>query len=297
MELMQLHNEPFQGGYPDPLIYDSLEEAMKSPGPPRTGLFDDLGHYFEHHSNKLDKTDPTCTTYFMKLIVASHYIHVYHYTRGLFDQLEFQLDRRKNFAVRKPEATLQPFWSDLHHFRRRLEYYTRHLGTILLHLGIDETIISPQEAKDPADKNFLHLQCQFRDLEQRSDAIFSSYSVLTGISTSQQGLFEAKAAQNLQYLATVFLPLSFAASLLSMNGQYGPGHKSFWVYVVMSAGMFAIVLTCVLVLRPGTLKWIKQNFGKNEIGSTALPSKLPRAQTDLEQQIYLDTLSKGLRPR
>ena len=80
MELMQLHNEPFQGGYPDPLIYDNLEEAVRSPGPPRTCLFDDLVHYLEHHSSKLDIAEPTCTTYYMKLIVASHYIHVYHYT-------------------------------------------------------------------------------------------------------------------------------------------------------------------------------------------------------------------------
>ena len=125
---VNLEQEPFQGGYPDPIQYESLAEALAKPDPPRTSMADDLMHFFIHHYATRNLRCPTSTTYFLRSIAARHYLQVYNYTQGLLDQLEYQLDRRKNFAIDKPEDTLQVFWSDLHHFQRRMEYYRRHLA-------------------------------------------------------------------------------------------------------------------------------------------------------------------------
>ena len=284
----QLDNEPFQGGYPDFAPYnDDLDKACQTEGPPRTCIFDDIRHYLKHHHSLLDYSTPSCTTYFPKLIMASHYLQVFHFTAGLFDKLEYLLDRRHNFAVQDPESTLQPFWSDLHHFRRRIANYTEHLASATVQLGIDELQKQPHEVKCLADKNILYLQREFRDLDQRSDAIFTAYGVLSDIASSQQGLLESRAAQSLQYLAVIFLPLSFAASLFSMADPYNAGQHLFWVYIVISVVMVIVVAACVFVLRAETRKWFQEHFTKTEKGHVPVKPKASRSPTDLEQQVYL----------
>ena len=262
-------------------------QACDVEGPPRTCMFDDIRHYLKHHHHLLDYAEPFCTRYFPKLIIRSHYLQVFHYTRGLFDQLGYLLDRRHNFAVRNPEATLQPFWSDLHHFRRRLENYTRHLAGATIQLGIDELQKCAQDVDNPADKNILYLLREFKDLDQRSDTIFTADGVLSDIASSQQGFLEFKAAQSLQYLAVVFLPLSFAASLFSMSDAYNAGQHLFWVYVVISIVLVTIVAACVFVLRAETRKWFKDHFTQTDKHRLPTKPRPPRTPTDLEQQVYL----------
>ena len=286
-KIESLANEPFQGGYPDFVSYDhDLLKVCDTDGPPRSCMFEDIRHYLKHHHTVLDYSKPSCTTHFPKLIIASHYLQVFHYTRGLFDQLEYLLDRRHNFAVQDPETTLQPFWSDLHHFRRRLENYIRHLATACVQLGIDGIQKCPQDVKDLADQNFIYLKREFRDLDQRSDAIFTAYGVLSDIASSQQGLLESRAAQSLQYLAVVFLPLSFAASLFSMSDAYNAGQHLFWVYVVIAVVMVTVVAACMFVLRAETRKWLNEHFTKTSKGHLPAKPRPPRTQTDLEQQPY-----------
>ena len=286
--IQKLDNEPFQGGYPDFASYDvDPVLACNAEGPPRSCMFEDIRHYLKHHHHLLDYSEPSCTTYFPKLIIASHYLQVFHYTRGLFDQLEYLLDRRHNFAVQDPEATLQPFWSDLHHFRRRLENYTRHLASATIQLGIDELQKCAQDVDNLADKNILYLLREFKDLDQRSDTIFTAYGVLSDIASSQQGFLEFKAAQSLQYLAVVFLPLSFAASLFSMSDAYNAGQHLFWVYVVISVVLVTIVAACVFILRVKTRKWFGDHFTKTDKHRLPAKPRPARTRTDLEQQLYL----------
>ncbi|TLS21549.1 uncharacterized protein PpBr36_10192 [Pyricularia pennisetigena] len=54
-----------------------------------------------------------------------------------------------------------------------------------------------------------------------------------------RGLYAANSTR-LAYIALIFVPLSWAASLFSMAGGYGPGGELFWMY-------FAIALPSVVL--------------------------------------------------
>ena len=281
---MKLGYTPFQGGYNDPGTYTSLDHAVRTPAPPRTSVLDDLVHFFRYHGGQLDFSNPLCTTCFLKLIVYSNMSQVFHYIRGIFDQLEYRLDQRQNFAVQNPEATLHPFWSDLHHFRWRSEFFVRNLTHIVIQLGIDEYQVSPLDIKDPVDKNFLFLQRQFRQLDARSAGVLAGYGVLSQIASSRQGLLETKAAQNLQYLAVIFLPLSLSASLFSMQNTYNFGQEKFWAYVVTAVVLLFLALLGAWLVRSKTQACLRHCFANLKQQTIRQKSRQGKTEPDVELQ-------------
>ena len=108
------------------------------------------------------------------------------------------------------------------------------MPSISLQLGLDELTRTDLKEIDPADIDLIYLQRSFEQLDERCDAILAAYGVLSEIANSQQRLLETRATQNLQYLATVFLPLSLAAGVFSMNDAYMPAQRDFWVFVVVA---------------------------------------------------------------
>ena len=237
-------NEPFQGGYPDPIDYSSVDETVQ--GPPRTALFDDLCHYFEHYPGRLSiSAQPDSALLFLKLILAAHFTMLLVYTRGVFDHLESILGRRTNFALQDFVNSVTPFWADLHHFNRRCQYFQHDLASNIVQLGLSDLQTAPS-ALSPADKNFLFLQRQFDEVASKSRALFMSFSNLSGIAGSRQSLIEARNVWRLSILGVVFLPLSFTSGMFSTSGEFLPGQSHFWVYIVVSVsiilGIFAIPL-------------------------------------------------------
>ena len=82
------------------------------------------------------------------------------------------------------------------------------------------------------DIRFLHSQVEYHK---------NSLEQMVPVATSMVQLREASDVKRLTYIALVFVPLSWVASLFSMSEDFGPGQKWFWVY-------FATALPLILVL-------------------------------------------------
>ncbi|KAI1372770.1 hypothetical protein F4677DRAFT_462721 [Hypoxylon crocopeplum] len=107
---------------------------------------------------------------------------------------------------------------------------------------------------------------------------------LTAIKEARQGLEENHGITTLTQVATIYLPFSTVAAVLSMPGSYAPGQGMFWVYWVASVILAAFVIATLVLYRPLT-RWIKpkkhdkeekRSLGKNDLGMAK------RRQTDEE---------------
>jgi zinc transporter len=56
-------------------------------------------------------------------------------------------------------------------------------------------------------------------------------------------------------VAAIFLPLDFLTGLLGVNLRGIPGADNPWSFVVVAAGLFALAVLMVVVLR--RLKWLR----------------------------------------
>lgn len=242
---------PFQGGYADFIAYPDLDSAKTTSGPPRESLFDDLLYFFEYHSSCLTiSTEPASCMLFFKKIMASHFMILSEYYRGVLSQLEYLLSRRETFA----KLTLN--WveercSDLHSFNRRCEEYQKDIASVMEQLDI------PREGQHshpnrqmkgewtcPA-RDFLSLHSRFAGLKIKSWDLLASFTNLATIVGNRQSLAEARSVRSLTNLGLIFLPLSTVAGVFGMNDSFLPGTPEEsgmgWMPFTMAAVLLVIV--------------------------------------------------------
>ena len=70
---------------------------------------------------------------------------------------------------------------------------------------------------------------------------------LIQIIDSQRSFAETANITRFTYLALVFVPLTFVASIFSMNDRFAPGGKIFWLYFATAVPMCVVVF---FVARP-----------------------------------------------
>ena len=92
-------------------------------------------------------------------------------------------------------------------------------------------------------------------LSQYSKMLENMLPVLTSfaqIVDARRSFAETANISRLTILALVFVPLSFLASLFSMNTDYGPGGDLFWVYFVVAV---PITVGVYFIARPLAMDW------------------------------------------
>lgn len=62
---------------------------------------------------------------------------------------------------------------------------------------------------------------------------------------AQASATQAQFVGRLTFLGTLFLPASLVAGVLSMGGEFLPGERLFWVYIVV---LIPVLLLVILVL-------------------------------------------------
>ncbi|RSM01347.1 hypothetical protein CEP52_008632 [Fusarium oligoseptatum] len=124
------------------------------------------------------------------------------------------------------------------------------------------------------DINWLRKQLQeyCESLEQMVTVATSMVQLLD----SRRSMLEAVNMRRLTYIAMVFIPLAWVASLFSMSDAYTPGNESFWVYVATALPLLGVVL--ILSILPydriyGTLRDAWE--GKEKIRDMGKMSRLP----------------------
>lgn len=119
---------------------------------------------------------------------------------------------------------------DLHRWRRRVKQSTHKLQmtrAFVEHWRIREQAIS---AWDDLVGDLKHLETLIDDHSRSLDALNPIIMALVQLQDTRRSISQAQDVRHLTYIALIFIPLSYIASLFSMAEQFGPGSEGFWIY-------------------------------------------------------------------
>lgn len=259
-----LTNDAFQEGYVDFLPPPDRERAMSKPQLPRHSMLKDLCHYLEHHSDLLPEDEwdsPVTSAFFLKKVVAAHYLQLVDYIKAMLPSLELRLTTAW--------VEEQDQWKSLQTISRRCGNYRDDIEDTLLSLGIPLKEFECSKRYDwrDCDKDFQYIYFRLKILKERADTLMQAMTGLASIAGNRQNLEEAKRVKRLNLLALLFIPLAYTSSLFSMQDAFAPGNPQFWVYWVSAILVVVFTFTVTWVLDSalddaaqwtlGPLKWFK----------------------------------------
>lgn len=225
-------------------------------GPPRRSMFDDIVWYWSRAANDEQissvQNDVAMSAIFLKKIVASNWNVMLEFVWAKLSEFERALGRPKigrTGGQQEPLHHLAGILTDVSLFRRRLLWYLDEVESSLRSEGIDINKKSDDEGTE--------LLSVFERLQGFKEKVESLTSVVTGMLSVRQADMsqrETKLVSRLTFVALVFIPLSFTASIFSMGGDFLPGSSHFWVYFAAAVPMTLVILALAWLLRGQT--WI-----------------------------------------
>ncbi len=189
-------------------------------------------------------------------IMASEWVVLNTYLKRELMAIDWNLENMHDLAIEDLEAYLRALFV----YRRRIMAYrnlTREQRDILASYGRAAWLPDPEAAEDDEDDGAvprrirnvkrelvadLDYVIQFLDVNsERVEKNITLIASLQTLSESKEARMRNKAVALLTALGAVFLPFSTIATIMDINGDYGPGQDRFWVFWVVSICVTAAV--------------------------------------------------------
>ncbi|KAJ4302729.1 hypothetical protein N0V90_001619 [Kalmusia sp. IMI 367209] len=280
---IRLSLRPFLGGYADFLSPPKFSSDWSSvqAAPQGGSMASEVIHYWKRAlPQSFDPRNPTLESlafYPLKIVAAEwvKYVTVMQHCIKMYEYHGEQLPGLEQF-----NADLR----DLQVWRRRSMVSQHKVGNVVRQL----------KSHDPADaiagrdihhliEDFEIINSNIRNAGRRLENMLPVVTSLVQIIDARQSFAETTNISRLTILALIFVPLSFVASLFSMNQDNGPGGPQFWVYFAVAVPLTLLVF---LIAKPPietgskTAQWFKdpkrsvRGFswdlkGKGRVGSEA----------------------------
>lgn len=217
-------------------------------GPSRVALFDDLIYYWSADSPPGFDAKHLCLlnlAYYPLKIVAGEWVK---YAAVMSSSIkEYEYSKREKPAFLKELEKLDTDLRALQSWRRRTMSTKQKLNSILRLLKFFEGWPNAQEASDSLLQDYQYIERNVSDCGARLESMLPTVTSLVQIVDSRRSFAETANVSRLTVLALVFVPLSFIASLFSMNQDLGPGGHRFWIYFAVA---IPVTLVVVLLARP-----------------------------------------------
>ncbi|ORX95318.1 hypothetical protein BCR34DRAFT_498565 [Clohesyomyces aquaticus] len=239
-------NRAFQNGYVDFLCPQDPARVLSKPQHPHKSMLIDLCHYIEHHADLIPEeqwNDPHTSSFFLKKIVAAHYLQLIDYIKAMLPSLELRLTTAW--------VEEQDQWKSLQTISRRCGNYRDDIEDTLLSLGYPlKDLESSNAIGDWMDDklDFQYIYFRLKILKQRADNLMQAMTGLASIAGNRQNLEEAKRVKRLNLLALLFIPLAYTSSLFSMSEKFAPGAGKFWIYWVSAILALAVTFLTTYIL-------------------------------------------------
>jgi Mg2+ and Co2+ transporter CorA len=234
---------PLWGGYGNFGIPPSLQPGgVATEGSPQI-LYDALTHWvasLKPEELEIVGSDPGYLTSRMYLHICSEWLIVMEYATTRLSHIEWELEKEQWRGPQGLEETL----SKLQPWQRRIPVYASFIKAAKHELECrrgSSFIPNAQLGDIMADIDGVYERVHA--LQTRVDKIMNVATAITSIEQSKKAMKEARDVTRITYLAFVFIPMSFAASFLSMNGDFPSESRVYWVFFVI-----AIPLSTVAVL-------------------------------------------------
>lgn len=253
---VHLTSQPFLGPYEEFLPPEPRQDGDGMVNnEPRGGLIDDLPYYWRRALPEcFDAANPSlqALSYYSLNIVAAEWVKYVAVMHHCIKQFEYQPNR-------VPE--LDQFNIDL----AELQAWSRR--TVLSQGKIEALVRLLRSPNFNSHKGDHQLDCLCEDLElilhkiqdtgRRLESTLPILMTSVQIADTRRTYAEQADIKRLTILALIFVPLTFIASLFSMNME--PGSKDFWVYFVVA---IPVTILVVVIARPpmgilqNTISWL-----------------------------------------
>lgn len=243
-----LQTSPFQGGFEDFLSDTFSNDTDPNFGPWRRSLLEDMIFYWSNgQPHGFDVNGPTLVSlsyYPLKVVAAEWmtYLEVlYHSTK------EYEYD---SSAISAPMEKLAGLYTDLYALqkwaRRNMasSHKLRYVIGFLKHRSDDDR---DKESITQLIEDYEHIASTIGIYGRRLKATVPIVTSLIQIIDSQRSLIETANITRLTYLAMIFVPLTFVASLFSMNQEVTSSVNCLRFYFAVAIPMCALVF---LIARP-----------------------------------------------
>ena len=244
-DTVMLKAVPFQGGteeFTDPPLYSKY---LENPSDLRnTSLFDDLVFYMQDFPPGFDARNPSLlylADYPLK-IVTSEWIKYMSLMQHCVKQYEYSV-RDVHLRLQDNEI-LDADLHSLQSWRRRASQSLQKLRTLTeftRYWSTKETS-SGIEAWDLMIRDFEYITAKIEAYSRQLEAVLPVVMSLVQILESRRSSAEAANIKQLTFVALIFVPLSYVATLFSMSDKYAPSNSAFWVYFVVAVPLSLLVL-------------------------------------------------------
>ena len=251
-KVMEMPGVPYQGGYPDFMRYEDLNDACSTPGPSRESMLEDICYYWENHGKQIIvEDDPVVATFFLKKIIASNYLLLIGYISAGIGELDYHISRRDRPISNLNIEWVEERWKDLQAWNRQCSRYCESVEDMLDSFGVLSVKSEVLHSWETSNKDFYIIQRKLLNIKHRSNDMLTSFTGLAGILGNRQSLHEAKSVKILTFLGIIFLPLSLTSGLLTMNEEYQPGASHFWIYFAIAIPLILSVFGVVFLVDTG----------------------------------------------
>ena len=238
-----------QKAYPSTLLHGGFEDFVQSASFAsststtadrlwdKKSTLSSLIHYFRNQPPGFTASEASILGlgYYPIRIVLAEWILYTHLMSRYFKYYEYTLHDIEN---RLHDSDI----IDLQRWRRRSMQSQHKL--ILLSEFVDYWL--PQEVdKQPwvlILKDIKHVLSQLEHYNRSLEHMVPVATSMVQLLDSRRWMLEAANVSRLTFIALVFVPLSWVASMFSMSENYSPGHENFWVYIATALPVLFLVL-------------------------------------------------------
>ncbi|KAI8650149.1 hypothetical protein NCS56_01466800 [Fusarium sp. Ph1] len=126
-------------------------------------------------------------------------------------------------------------------------------------------------------KDVRWLKAQQQEYCQSLEQMIAVAMSIVQLLDSRRSILEAFTMRRLTFIALVFIPLAWVASLFSMSDAYSPGHERFWIYFATALPLLGIVLILSMLRYDQIGRWLRQAWeGRGRIHKIGEIYRLPQ---------------------
>ncbi|KAJ4003177.1 hypothetical protein NW752_011649 [Fusarium irregulare] len=239
----------------------------------RDSMLDSLVHYLQNQKQETPNKIPIgilTLAYYPVRIVLSEW--------NLYMHLISRYSKHYEYSLQDITSRLHgEDIVDLQRWRRRLKQ-SRHKLTLVAEF-VEQHDNGDMEWKMVL-KDISYLQAQFQDYGQSLEQMVTVATTMIQLLDSRRSILEAVSVRRLTYIALVFAPLAWVASLFSMEEAYLPGNDKFWVYFATALPLIVVVILLSTLQWDGANRLFRQGW-RSSIGNFTVRSKRNAVKPDV----------------
>lgn len=286
---------PLWGGYrpfePTPTMASWRQNPDKEvEAPKRLNLFEDVKYWCARLNTEeleLVNRDPRCIALSAYKIIIADWLTTLKYMIAQLGKIEWEFERPH--WGEKP-SDIDTLLKKLSPWRRNVGYYQTMISEAIARLyppevraplhalgaaGIaaetDPTPAAPFFMPGKDDKGITGLWVDFRNVKRQIDEIQIRLKSIETMATNGINIEESRRAvkQNknlarLTFLATIFIPLNFTSSFLSISPDFASAHQSIWLFFVIGIPITIFSLIVVDLTHPQKKGFLHRQYRKQK---------------------------------